>query len=123
MSLTSRARTPIQPLGKAKAEDQDACKRRSRRKPTTLPGLLMFANMRTTVPCTVMDMSGSGARIGLNAAAQHSFGDLEHLPNRVTLVLRADHLQVDCEIVWRRDGKLGLRFLGPPRPMPRPGRG
>lgn len=122
MSLQSRVRAIAAPAAKASDDNGAPCKRRSKRKSTALPGLLTFRNMRLTVPCTVADMSGSGAKVSLGAATQHQFGDCEHLPGQLTLVLKADHLQVECEVKWRRAGKLGLRFLGPPRPMPKPER-
>ena len=99
------------------AAEPDECKRRVRRKQTSLPGLITFKSMRLQVPCTIADMSGTGARLKLPAGASQSFGDLEHLPDRITLVLRADRMQVDCEIKWRRTGSLGVRFLGPPVPL------
>jgi hypothetical protein len=101
---------------KAEVETTD-CKRRSRRKSTTLPGLITFKTMRLEVPCTIVDMSGSGARLTLPSGTARTYGDLEHLPDRLTLVLRADRMQVDCEIKWRRPGSLGVRFLGPPQPI------
>jgi len=41
---------------------------------------------------------------------------MTHLPDRFTLVLRQDKMDVDCEIVWREDWIIGVRFLGFPRP-------
>jgi len=102
--------------GKAVAESTD-CKRRSRRKATTLPGLMTFKTMRLQVQCTIADMSGSGARLVLPAGTARTYGDLEHLPTNLTLVMRVDRMQVDCEIAWRRPGSLGVRFLGPPKPL------
>lgn len=101
------------------APETAACNRRSRRKSTALPGVLTFPNMRLAVPCTVADMSGSGAKVQVVGGSKHSTSDVAELPARLTLVLRADHMQVDCDVVWRRAGRLGLRFLGPPRAMPR----
>ena len=101
---------------KAAAEGAD-CKRRARRKSTALPGLITFATMRLQVPCTISDMSGTGARLTLPSSTAQTFGDLEHLPDKVMLILRADRMQVECEIKWRRVGSLGVRFLGPPVPL------
>lgn len=98
--------------------DVEACNRRAKRKPMALPGLITFPNMRVTVNCVIADMSGTGAKLAIPAATAAQFGDLEHLPNRMTLLMLTDRLQVDCEVRWRRSGKLGVRFLGPPCPMP-----
>ena len=120
MSLQSRMKA----IGSARAaapiarEETPPCKRRSRRKPLAIPGLLTFPNMRLAVPCTVTDMSGDGARVSLTPSPD-SQRDVNDLPKRLTLVMRLDHLFVDCDVVWRREGKIGLRFLGSPQPMPR----
>lgn len=106
---------------KATADNTD-CKRRARRKSTALPGLITFTTMRLQVPCTIADMSGTGARLVLPASTAQTFGDLEHLPEKLVLVMRADRMQVDCEIKWRRPGSLGVRFLGPPVPLQKPKR-
>ena len=91
--------------------------RRAKRKPTSLPAMITFSNMRVTVPCTVADMSGTGAQLTFSAATIHQFGDLEHLPQKFTLVLKADRMQIESEVKWRREGKIGVRFLGPPKPV------
>jgi hypothetical protein len=105
------------PSAEELAAEKAACNRRSRRRQTTLPALMSFPNMRVTVPCIVSDMSGTGARLELPPASAKQFGDAEHLPGRLTLALKADRMQVECEVKWRRSGKIGVRFLGPPRPM------
>ena len=79
--------------------------------------MITFQNMRVTVPCTVADMSGTGAQLTFGASAIAQFGDLNHLPQKFTLVLKADRMQVESEVKWRREGKIGVRFLGPPKPI------
>ncbi|MGE0701777.1 MAG: PilZ domain-containing protein [Hyphomicrobiaceae bacterium] len=103
----------------AEAAQTESCKRRARRKTTTLPGLLTFKTMRTQIVCTVVDMSGTGAQVRLPHATAAAYGDLDSIPDKLTLVLRADRMQVECEIKWRRGNCLGVRFLGPPVPIPR----
>ncbi len=106
----------------ASAAEADDCKRRARRKATALPGLITFKTMRLQVPCTIADMSGTGARLVLPVSTAATFGDLEHLPQHLVLVMRSDRMQVDCEIKWRRVGSLGVRFLGAPVPLERSSR-
>ena len=101
----------------AAPEPVAANNRRAKRKPTSLPAMITFTNMRVTVPCTVADMSGTGAQLTFAASTIHQFGDLEHLPQKFTLVLKADRMQVASEVKWRREGKIGVRFLGPPKPI------
>ncbi|MDX2155108.1 MAG: PilZ domain-containing protein [Hyphomicrobiaceae bacterium] len=93
------------------------CKRRTRRKQTSLPAVLTFRTMRAQIPCTIVDMSGTGARLRLPPATARAYGDAESLPGHCTLVLRIDRIQVDCEVMWRNDMSLGVRFLGPPVPI------
>ncbi|MEZ5851950.1 MAG: PilZ domain-containing protein [Hyphomicrobiaceae bacterium] len=102
--------------------EAEVCNRRAKRKPTSLPAMITFPNMRVTVNCTIIDMSGTGAKLSITAATVAQFGDLEHLPGKMTLVMLTDKMQVECEVRWRSAGKLGVRFLGPPRPMPAYGR-
>jgi hypothetical protein len=121
MSLQVRMKTMALARAKEKAiaeEAAQACKRRSRRKETSLPAMLTFHNMRLTVPCTVADMSGSGAKLSFPSTMQQQFGDMEHLPERCVLVLTADRMQVEIQIMWRRSGQVGVRFLSPPKPLP-----
>ena len=108
---------PSAPAAEAATEPAAANNRRAKRKPTSLPAMITFTNMRVTVPCTVADMSGTGAQLTFAASTIHQFGDLEHLPQKFTLVLKADRMQVASEVKWRRDGKIGVRFLGPPKPI------
>lgn len=101
------------------AAETAACKRRARRKQTALPGLITFKTMRTQIPCTVADMSGTGAQIRVTHATATAYNNLEDIPDRLTLVLRTDRVQVDCEVKWRRTTSIGVRFLGPPTPLPK----
>ncbi len=121
-TLQARAKLVSQAMERAKAlraaeEAQSACNRKSKRRTTALPAMMTFKAMRVSVPCTVVDMSGTGARLELPPASLKQYGDADHLPDEMVLVLRADRMQVDCEVKWRRGGKIGVRFRGPPRPM------
>ena len=120
MSLQTRMKTMALNRAKEKVAADvaaDSCSRRSRRKETALPGMLTFSNMSLSIPCTIADMSGSGAKLAFLAATVKQFGDMEHLPARCTLILRADRMFIDSQIMWRRSGKIGVKFLSPPMPM------
>ncbi len=121
LKLVAAAKTEKR-LAATTAADAAACKRRARRKSTALPGLITFRTMRLQIACTIADMSGTGARLVLPISTAQSFGDLEHLPDQLVLVIRTDRVQLDCEIKWRRVGSLGVRFLGPPAPLDKPQR-
>lgn len=112
----------LRDIARAKAEqrsqsDVTDCKRRSRRKTMTLAGLITFKTMRQQITCTIVDMSGTGAKLNVPAAVARAYGDMEHLPTQLSLVMRADRMKVDCEIAWRRPTSIGVRFLGPPKPI------
>lgn len=112
----------LRDIARSKAEQRSQadvadCKRRSRRKSMQLAGLITFKTMRQQVACTIVDMSGTGAKLNIAQTVARAYGDLEHLPKLLTLVMRADRMKVDCEIAWRRPTSIGVRFLGPPRPM------
>ncbi|MBS0243272.1 MAG: PilZ domain-containing protein [Proteobacteria bacterium] len=94
-------------------------KRNSARKKTTLPGVLLFRGMRMQMPCTIADLSGTGARVSFPRTVAAQYGELEHLPDDLILVIRADRVEVDCKVMWRRQGSMGLRFLSPPRQQAR----
>ena len=116
----------LRAIAAAKAEEKEkaaaetaACKRRARRKPTSLPGLITFKSMRAQIQCTVADMSGTGAQLRVTHATATAYNNLADIPDRLTLVLRTDRVQIDCEVKWRRTTSLGVRFLGPPTPLPK----
>ncbi len=126
MSLQARTKLLTQSMERAKAvrvaqdaAEASACNRRSKRRQTALPGMMTFKGMRVGVVCTVIDMSGTGARIELPASSIKQLGGSDLLPDELTLILKADRMQVQCEVKWRRNGRIGVRFLGPPRPMER----
>lgn len=114
----------LRKMAAARAEQKAAaevteCHRKARRKPTSLPGLITFRTMRMQIPCTIADMSGTGAQLRVTHATATAYGNLEDIPDRLNLVLRADRMQVDCEVKWRHKTSLGVRFLGPPKPLPK----
>lgn len=94
-----------------------ACNRRMKRRQTALPGLVTFRNMRLELPCTIADLSGTGARLGFAPSSLSTIGDLEHLPSEMMLAFRADRMEVPCEVRWRLPRSLGVRFLGPAVPF------
>lgn len=125
MTATSRLRPArlsrgsiVAPVATKAAADTN-CGRRSKRKSTTLPAAVIFEDMRSSLACTILDMSGSGARVQMAASLMPTLGDMHHLPDRLKLQMKADRMEVACKVMWRRDGQLGLRFMGPPIPTGR----
>jgi hypothetical protein len=95
---------------------------RARRKETSLPGLMTFRNLRLELPCTIADLSATGARLYVPPTSLRLIGNLEHLPNELMLALRSDRTEVPCEIRWRRTNSLGVRFKGLALPISTPRR-
>lgn len=59
----------------------------------------------SAIPCTVRDMSETGAKV--------KFNEGWFVPDRFTLFIEVDGIKVDCERVWFRGTECGVRFVGP----------
>jgi hypothetical protein len=68
-----------------------------------LAGRLLSLDGRCNFECTILDASEGGAR-----ASTPEFG---LIPTRVFLSLTKTGEIFECEVRWRRDGELGLRFI------------
>lgn len=80
------------------------------------PAFAVFREAQLQLPCVIIDMSAVGARIGLPRPGDVDYVDPDRLPDRLTLDIRDESTEVDCEIVWRTGNALGLRFLSSPQP-------
>lgn len=90
--------------------------RRSRRKSSRLPGTIHVGRGRPDVDCSIRDISGTGALISLNVNGRRDAFDRKHdIPDRFWLTLKADRMQVDCQVVRRSGDELGVAFLCAPR--------
>jgi hypothetical protein len=78
--------------------------RRSPRRPFRYSGWLRIGRNAPPIRCVICDVSDGGAR--LSAAAPH-----KELPDRFTLVLAASTVQRRCEVVWRDECFVGVRFV------------
>ena len=54
------------------------------------------------IPCVILDVSESGARLDVHAAAT--------VPQRFRLLIDIDGSERLCEVVWRRQNSVGVRF-------------
>jgi len=89
-----------------------ADKRRLARHRILKGGLITVAGHHTAIPCTVRDLTESGARLRLQDAASL-------LPEPFELMIEIDGLEAECQVVWRRGGELGVSFSKTRRGTPR----
>ncbi|MGL4396054.1 MAG: PilZ domain-containing protein [Hyphomicrobium sp.] len=68
--------------------------------------VIAFANRHATLPCSVREISDTGARLEAIAA---------QVPDTFELIVELDGLEAECEVVWRKVNLVGVRFLAPPR--------
>ena len=55
----------------------------------------------SVLPCKIIDLSDTGAGLALSGAS--------HVPNFFTLLI-PDHAPVFCQVIWRRQERLGVIF-------------
>lgn len=56
----------------------------------------------TTIGCTVRDLSLTGAAIEVPGQAG--------IPERFTLIMTDDGLHLPCQVVWRKEYRIGVAF-------------
>ncbi len=66
-----------------------------------MPGRLELG-AGATIACIVHDVSIAGASLEVASAAT--------VPDRVTLVVAAADMRLDCRVVWRNGTRIGLAF-------------
>ena len=86
-------------------------KRSAPRRRTLKTGIIVFANRNATFACAVRDLSASGARLRVDSVI--------NVPDAFDLIIELDGLQASCEVAWRRDMELGVRFLKTRQVTPR----
>lgn len=95
--------------------------RSSRRKSTRIPGQIIQRRVNP-ISCTIRDTSATGALIELWQGPQKAFTKSEFVGDQFTLVMTNDFLEVDCEVVWRKAGTMGVRYRSALRQRPKPSR-
>ena len=79
--------------------------RGERRQRVLLRALISFRDEFAAIPCTVKDLSETGARMVLDGPAL--------VPERFCLHVEVGGYKVDCERVWSHGLAMGVRFTGP----------
>ena len=81
-------------------------RRRSLRHPMRLEAMIFDLEGSMVGPCTMMNISVSGAKLILQAPAE--------VPDCFLLVLsKKGGVRRHCEVTWRSDAGIGVRFVSP----------
>lgn len=70
-------------------------------------GTIAFGGRQSTLPCTVRDISATGARLRTENPLI--------VPDTFELLIDLDGLEADCKVIWRRNAEVGVKFIGEPR--------
>ena len=95
-------------------------RRWAKRKSKHSPGAILFPGLAVPFTCTILDISSTGARIEIVADKYNYAASADALPTEFTLVMPFDKTEVECQSMWRRGPRMGVRFLGavkPARPL------
>jgi PilZ domain-containing protein len=88
-------------------------KRRSRRRPLHHEGRIKRADGEPQIPCSVRDISATGARLAVEMPAA--------VPDQFILLLSRDgRTRRACTVVWRSAEEIGVEFLSEPGAQPKP---
>jgi hypothetical protein len=81
--------------------------RKARRRQVGQYARIFFQDKPMSAFCTMLDVSATGAQLRLN--------DTTEMPDEFTLVLSRDgNVRRQCRMMWRREDRIGVRFLKPP---------
>jgi hypothetical protein len=69
--------------------------------------IIAFNDRFCALPCAVRNLSATGANLRADGSIT--------TPNTFALLIELDGLDADCQVVWRRDNEMGVRFLSAPR--------
>jgi hypothetical protein len=89
----------------------DDDKRRTQRQRVLKDGRIITLDNQSIVNCVVRDLSATGARL--------KCGDQVAVPNEFRLQVGSERTMRPARAVWRRGNDVGIRFIGPPVPVPR----
>jgi hypothetical protein len=78
-------------------------KRRAGRRRVLKGALIAYDDRRRTLPCTVRDISDTGARLRLTGAIT--------APDTFELLIDLDGFEADCQVVRRRADEIAVRFI------------
>jgi hypothetical protein len=70
-------------------------------------GIIAFNDRYSALPCTVRNLSATGAHLRAEGSI--------NAPNTFELLIELDGFEANCEVLWRKDKDIGVRFLSAPR--------
>lgn len=91
----------------AAATESVTDRRRAPRRRVLKGAVAAFNDRHCTIPCTVRDLSATGARLKCDGSV--------NIPDTFELIVELDGTEADCEVVWRKANEVGVRFRGAPR--------
>jgi hypothetical protein len=68
---------------------------------------IAYSDRHVTINCMVRDISATGARLRVEGSVT--------APDTFELLIPLDGMEANCEVVWRREADIGVRFLGAAR--------
>ena len=69
-------------------------------------GIITYCNRHITYPCTVKDLSDTGARLQVSSPS--------HIPNEFELIIELNGLEAPCVLAWRNGREAGVKFASKP---------
>ena len=96
----------MEPRGIGSAVAKGDARITSRRR-TLKAGIIAFNDRHSTLACGVRNISASGARLLVEGSVSP--------PDTFLLTVALDGLEADCQVVWRKAGEIGVRFVSTPR--------
>jgi len=97
---------PAVPGSSGPTESHDGARKTARRR-VLKSGVIAFNDRFSALPCVVRNLSSTGAQLHVEGTV--------NVPNTFELVIDLDGLEAQCEVAWRRDKEIGVRFTAPPR--------
>ncbi len=85
------------------ADENDVNRRQDRRRSVRIASIVL-ANATEPIPCVVLDISSSGARLHVH--------DPGEVPDQFRLIMENNNEEFACETVWRQGNEMGVRFEG-----------
>jgi len=92
----------VTPAARAQERPRQAARRR-----VLKSGVIAFNDRFSALPCVVRDLSPCGAHLRVEGTT--------NVPNTFELLIELDGLEAQCEVAWRKDKGIGVRFTSAPR--------